>query len=282
MEMKIMAVIIPAAFIAGLFTLFFIGALKLRNRNRATQGFKLESQAIASPVPPQITLKKSSTNYCNGCGSYLISNVKFCSNCGFQIPEFGDQPNNNNEDLHPASIYPESPNQNLEQPQKGKSPGTKGISIVWLILFLAMSAAAIGFAIYSNSEKLSESWSGSNSVFEANLFDKAGDSCSANEDSSLSTCTVSINVTNISDVAQTLYGTIYAVADGKVYRAATWLGGIDIFSDTLNPGITKGAVLNFDIPIGSTITQIFASSDADPNSNNVVLSLELDLLAADS
>ena len=209
-----MAVIIPAAFIAGFFILFFISALKLRNRNRATQDFKLESQVVASPVKPQITLTKSSNNYCSGCGSELISNVKFCSNCGFQITEFADLLNNNNEGLHPASVYPESTNQNLEQSQKGKPPGNKGISIVWLILFLAMSAAAIGFAIYSNSEKLSQPWFGSNSVFEATLFDEASDSCSVTDGSSLSTCIVSINITNTSDVAQTLYGTIYAVADG--------------------------------------------------------------------
>ena len=277
-----MAVIIPAAFIAGLFTLFFISALKLRNRNRATQDYKLESKVIASPVKPQISMTKSMNNYCSGCGSSLISTVKFCSNCGFQIPEFADFPNNKNEDLQPASIYPDSTDHNLEQSQKGNPPGNKGVSIVWLILFLTMCTAAIGFAIYSNSEKLSQSWSISSSVFEATLFDEASDSCSATDGSSLSTCVVSINITNTSDVTQTLYGTIYAVADGQVYRAATWLGGIDIFSDTLNPGITKGAVLNFDVPIGSTITQIFASSDADPNSSNVVLSLDLDLFAADS
>lgn len=276
-----MAVIIPTAFIVGLFALFFISALKLRNRNRIAQNYKPESKVIASPVKPQITLNKSSNNYCSGCGSNLSSNVKFCSNCGFQIPEFADLPNNINEDLQPASIYPESTDQNLEQSQKGESSGNKGISIVWLILFLAMSTAAIGFAIYSNSEKLSQSWSGSNSVFEATLFDEASDSCSVTDGSSLSTCIVSINITNTSDVAQTLYGTIYAVADGKVYRASTWLGGIDIFSDTLNPGITKGAVLNFDVPIGSTITEIFASSNGTPDSSNVVLSLELDLFATD-
>ena len=277
-----MAVILPAAIIAGLFTIFFIIALKLRNRNRITQDYKLESKVIASPVKPQITLQKSSYNYCSGCGSSLISNVKFCSNCGSRISEFADLPNNNNEDLYPASIYPESAGQNVELSQKGKSPGKKGISIVWLILFLTMCAATIGFAIYSNSEKLSQSWPGSNSVFEATLFDEASDSCSATDNSSLSTCIVSIHITNTTDVAQTLYGTIYAVADGKVYKASTWLGGIDIFSDTLNPGITKGAVLNFDVPIGSTITKIFASSDADSNSSNVVLSLELDLFAANS
>ena len=277
-----MAVIIPTAFIVGLFALFFISALKLRNRNRIAQNYKPESKVVASPVKPQISMAKSMNNYCSKCGSSLISTVKFCSNCGFQIPEIADSPNNNNEDLHPASIYPESANQNLELSQRGNPPGNKGISIVWLILFLVMSAAAIGFAIYSNSEKLSQSWPGSTSVFEATLFDEASDSCSATDGSSLSTCIVSINITNTSDVAQTLYGTIYAVADGKIYRASTWLGGSDIFSDTLNPGITKGAVLNFDVPIGSTITQIFASSDADPNSSNVVLSLELDLFATDS
>lgn len=89
--------------------------------------------------------------------------------------------------------------------------------------------------------------------------------CSPFGDTGLETCIVSLDIKNVTDVPQRISGTIYGYADGKVYKASTWLtNSIDVYEDTLNPGEKKGSVLAFDIPNGGKLTKVFVGPTSDP------------------
>jgi hypothetical protein len=143
----------------------------------------------------------------------------------------------------------------------------KGLSIAAVILMsLALTAC---------------SSLGASSNFEATLSAETDEYCSPFGDSGLETCIVSMNIKNITDIPQRITGTIYGFADGKVYKASDWLtNSIDFYEDTLNPGETKGSVVAFDIPTGSTLTKVFVGPTSDPN--DAIMTLELNLLAQDN
>jgi hypothetical protein len=66
-----------------------------------------------------------------------------------------------------------------------------------------------------------------------------------------------------------------------VYKASDWLtNSIDFYEDTLNPEETKGSVVAFDIPKGSTLTKVFVGPTSDPK--DAIMTLELNLLAQDN
>ena len=122
---------------------------------------------------------------------------------------------------------------------------------------------------------------GTKSNFEATLSGETDEYCSPFGDSGLETCIVSMNIKNITDIPQRISGTIYGFADGKVYKASDWLtNSIDFYEDTLNPGETKGSVVAFDIPTGSTLTKVFVGPTSDPK--DAIMTLELNLLAQDN
>jgi hypothetical protein len=122
---------------------------------------------------------------------------------------------------------------------------------------------------------------GAKSNFEATLSSDSDKYCSPFGESGLMTCIVSMDIKNISDSPQRISGTIYGYADNKVYKASNWLtNSIDVYEDTLNPGETKGSVVAFDIPNGSTLTKVFAGPTSDPN--DAIMTLELNLLAQDN
>lgn len=117
-------------------------------------------------------------------------------------------------------------------------------------------------------------YSGAMSNFEATLSNDSDKYCSPFAESDLVTCIISINIKNITDVPQRISGTIYGYADKKVYKASVWLANsIDMYEDILNPGETKGSVITFDIPKGSTLTKIFVGPTPDLNSAIMVLTL---------
>lgn len=121
---------------------------------------------------------------------------------------------------------------------------------------------------------------GTKSNFEATLSNDSDKYCSPFGESGLMTCIVSMDIKNITDSPQRISGTIYGYADDKVYKASNWLtNSIDVYEDTLNPGETKGSVVAFDIPNGSTLTKVFAGPTSDPN--DAIMTLELNLLAQD-
>lgn len=122
---------------------------------------------------------------------------------------------------------------------------------------------------------------GAKSNFEATLSSDSDKYCSPFGESGLMTCIVSMDIKNISDSPQRISGTIYGYADNKVYKASNWLtNSIDFYEDTLNPGETKGSVVAFDIPTGSTLTKVFVGPTSDPN--DAIMTLELNLLAQDN
>jgi hypothetical protein len=122
---------------------------------------------------------------------------------------------------------------------------------------------------------------GASSNFEATLSAETDEYCSPFGDSGLETCIVSMNIKNITNSPQRITGTIYGYADGKVYKASDWLtNSIDFYEDTLNPGETKGSVVAFDIPTGSTLTKVFVGPTSDPK--DAIMTLELNLLAQDN
>ncbi len=143
----------------------------------------------------------------------------------------------------------------------------KGLSIAAVIL-MSLALSACGSP-------------GVSSNFEATLSAETDEYCSPFGDSGLETCIVSMNIKNITDIPQRITGTIYGYADGKVYKASDWLtNSIDFYEDTLNPGETKGSVVAFDIPTGSTLTKVFVGPTSDPK--DAIMTLELNLLAQDN
>ena len=143
----------------------------------------------------------------------------------------------------------------------------KGLSILALILMSLTLSACSSLATNSN--------------FEATLSAETDEYCSPFGDSGLQTCIVSMDIKNITNGPQRISGTIYGYADGKVYKASNWLtNSIDFYEDTLNPGETKGSVVAFDIPKGSTLTKVFVGPTSDPNDS--IMTLELNLLAQDN
>jgi hypothetical protein len=143
----------------------------------------------------------------------------------------------------------------------------RGLSIAAVILMSLALSACSSLSASSN--------------FEATLSAETDEYCSPFGDSGLETCIVSMNIKNITDIPQRITGTIYGYADGKVYKASNWLtNSIDFYEDTLNPGETKGSVIAFDIPKGSTLTKVFVGPTSDPN--DAIMTLELNLLAQDN
>jgi hypothetical protein len=54
---------------------------------------------------------------------------------------------------------------------------------------------------------------------------------------------------------------------------------IDTFDDTINPGVSKGAVVAFEVPKNSTLTKVFVGSSSNPD--NAIMTLALSLKAVD-
>lgn len=143
----------------------------------------------------------------------------------------------------------------------------KGLSMVAVIL-MSLALSACGSP-------------GVSSNFEATLSAETDEYCSPFGDTGLETCIVSMNIKNITNSPQRISGTIYGYADGKVYKASDWLtNSIDFYEDTLNPEETKGSVVAFDIPKGSTLTKVFVGPTSDPK--DAIMTLELNLLARDN
>ena len=136
----------------------------------------------------------------------------------------------------------------------------------------------ISLAIITMLTPLACSSSEAMSNFEATLSNDSDKYCSPFVESDLVTCIISINIKNITDVPQRISGTIYGYADKKVYKASVWLANsIDTYEDVLNPGETKGSVVAFDIPKGSTLTKVFVGPT--PSLNKAIMTLTLAFLA---
>ena len=122
------------------------------------------------------------------------------------------------------------------------------------------------------------------SNFKVNLYSGDTPNCSPATSIGFVTCIISIQITNSTSVPQQIQGSIYSVADGKVYKVDTSVGSnsIDTYSDTFNPNETKGSVLAFTVPAKSTITEIFVSNHGTTSPSNSVFDLKISIAAIDN
>lgn len=87
------------------------------------------------------------------------------------------------------------------------------------------------------------------------------------------TCSIGYLVENPTDtLIEISYSEIYAVVDGKVFKAASDQGsdGTDWVSQTWNPGEELKAVTYFNVPAGSTIEQIFFADEPNPSQAEMI------------
>jgi hypothetical protein len=120
--------------------------------------------------------------------------------------------------------------------------------------------------------------------FAVNLFSENPSTCSPAMNSGFMTCIISIQISNNSSIPQHLYGSVYAVADSSVYKADTNFSStsIDTYNDILDPNETKGSVLAFSVPTGSTITDIFVANNGSTSPADSIFDLKLSVAAVES
>jgi len=191
---------------------------------------------------------------CASCNQLNDSSVNFCSKCGanFRVKSI-------------------SGNQNLSNQTRLRL--LVGLALIILLIIFGLKNISIGHQV-SNSH-LVASIPSSNS---------ANAKCDVADDPHYYYCLVPMIITNTSNVPQQLLGTIYGLDDGKVYEASLDLGSdsINTFSDTLNPGETKSAVIDFKVPANTVLTTVFVSPSGQPTQNGALFSLTVNLKTSDS
>jgi hypothetical protein len=218
-----------------------------------------------------------SSKFCGNCGTELTQGVAFCGNCGAKVLASQgklESPSQNEKRI--LFIPRSSPSKQSDFAMKWRalSPAKRGFT---LIVF-AVAVTLIAFQSNGGSSSVSFS-TPTDKVSGLLMTDVPGEytdfSCSETDISTNLTCMLAISVQNKSNASIHLYGDIYALVDGKVFKASTLYGGIDYVSTDINPGEKQSATVSFDVPQGAMISDIFIADNADSGIGGAKVSLSL-------
>jgi hypothetical protein len=215
--------------------------------------------------------------YCASCGSELIIEAKFCSSCGAKVEL---------RDVGIDNSAPETSTTNNLTPRNfwqkfwiDQSPLNRAVIVLGLatIAFSGLQAFYQG-ASNSSSDNISSStpYQSSNLLMSINVDENNnGLSCSESMKADYVYCTSGINIKNTGDVVKNITGYIYARVDGKVFKATTIFGGLDFVSSDINPGEVQSAIITFEVPANSIVSDIYIASSSDPTGENSPVGMPL-------
>lgn len=97
------------------------------------------------------------------------------------------------------------------------------------------------------------------------------------------TCVVGYTVMNPTDAPiEIAYVYVYAVVDGKIFKAASDQGsdGVAALTQTWNPGEELKAGTYFDVPEGSIVQKIFFASEPSLDAAEMILDINLEAVSS--
>ena len=217
-----------------------------------------------------------SIKFCSQCGNQIQPESSFCSACGNKISNKFDSISESTAAVDSSKdeeIFSQTSSTQKKFNWNDMSPGSR-LSIVLAIL------AAIYFSFFqSGNSSIDTSAMPSNEISGLVMSEVPGEytrfSCSDTQLTSAITCILAIKVSNNGNSAVHLYGDIYALVDGKVFKASTIYGGIDYVSTDINPGESQSTTISFDVPNNSTISDIFIGDSASDGLSGAKVSLKL-------
>jgi hypothetical protein len=217
-----------------------------------------------------------SFKYCAFCGEKLDLNSLFCSQCGTKT----------------ASVVPDDEIRNVPTQEFTKETvplglGEAGTDVKKYSGYLILGLIGVIAMVLSLQSGVESESTDSNyppeKVAGLSLVEVPGEStgfsCDETEDPGDVYCIMAIRVKNDGDASKDIYGDIFALVDGKVFKADSTFGGITYVSTDINPGETAASTVAFKVPRGSSISQIFISDTADGGLKNAKLILDLNRIA---
>jgi hypothetical protein len=218
--------------------------------------------------------------FCDQCGVQLIASSSFCGQCGAKVsPAIQVQ---ETQQSNPG----DSNVQDIPKSSETKSFATQwaGVSQKNRVMILIFAAIVILVSLFQSGGGSSSTPSAASSMIDGLVMsdvsgEYTGFSCSDTQITDSLTCILAISVKNNSSAAVHLYGDIYALVDGMVFKATTTYGGIDYVSTDINPGESQSATISFDVPSGSNISDIFIADNASEGLNGAKVSFSLNKLA---
>jgi hypothetical protein len=217
-----------------------------------------------------------SFKYCAFCGEKLDLNSLFCSQCG--IKTASADPDDGIRKVPTQAFSNETTPLGLEE------AGTDVKRYSGYLILGLIGVIAIVLSLQSGVE--SESTDSSyppEKVAGLSLAEVPGEftgfSCDETEDPRDVYCIMAIRVENDGVASKNIYGDVFALVDGKVFKADSTFGGITYVSTDINPGETAASTVAFKVPRGSLISHIFISDSADGGLKNAKLILDLNRIA---
>lgn len=214
--------------------------------------------------------------FCINCGKNILPESKFCSFCGSSndlatISQPVTKASPSPKSSKYLSIY-------RDLPQSKKN-------IFWIVIIILIVVLEFGPKLKSNS---------GNSVLDGIVGQVATQqipglvmatvpevepSCSEALTSSTMWCTFGFAVKNSGSTATRLYGDFYALVDGLTFKSTDIFGGITYVSTDINPGQTQSTMVTFEVPRGSTISNVFIADSAESGLTGAKVVVDLNIVA---
>jgi hypothetical protein len=236
--------------------------------------------------------KKGDKMFCTLCGNKISIESKFCSGCGSLINrENSLDITNENINLNKSTQTEShlilnknssSNSDNFVQMFKKLPKSTQ--NIVWLVLILLILAIQYGPNLMSSSGSSLSSVVGQTAANQIPglvmaTVPEVEQSCSEALTSSTMWCTFGFAVKNSGSTATRLYGDVYALVDGLTFKSTDVFGGSTYVSTDINPGQTQSAIVTFEVPRGSTISNVFIADSAESGLTGAKVIADLNIVA---
>lgn len=219
--------------------------------------------------------------FCGQCGVQLIASSSFCGQCGTKVNptiHVSENQQSSRGDFTRQEIPTNSVNKSFASQWAGVSPKNRVIVSICVAIVIIISLFQSGGGASITSSITSSKIDGL--VMTDVPGDYTGFSCTDTQITDSLTCILAISVKNDGNAAVHLYGDIYALVGGKVFKATTTYGGIDYVSTDINPGESQSTTISFDVPAGSTISDIFIADTASDGLSGAKVSFALNKVAS--
>ena len=225
--------------------------------------------------------------FCGDCGTYLLDNSKFCSSCGKAI-DAASKPTSPKTDMkvNETPLIPNSPSpaqssnylamfRNLPQSKQ---------NIIWIVLLVIIVAIQYGPKLLSSTGSSLSSVVGQTAANQIpglimEVVPNTDSQCSEAYNTANVWCTLGFSVTNTGTSANHLYGDIFALVDGQTFKSTDIFGGITYVSTDINPGQSQSAIVTFEVPRGSTISNVFIADSAESGLTGAKVVVDLNIVA---
>ena len=224
--------------------------------------------------------------FCGDCGTYLLDNSKFCSSCGKAI-DAASKPTSPKTDMkvNETPLIPNSPSpaqssnylamfRNLPQSKQ---------NIIWIVLLVIIVAIQYGPKLLSSTGSSLSSVVGQTAANQIpglimEVVPNTDSQCSEAYNTANVWCTLGFSVTNTGTSANHLYGDIFALVDGQTFKSTDIFGGITYVSTDINPGQSQSAIVTFEVPRGSTISNVFIADSAESGLTGAKVVVDLNIV----